>query len=231
MPLPSMSCAARSCNDALAVDSSCCDPPVAWAREGRGREVECSGMTEQHDLTHLLNDARDGDRAANDALMERVYSELQVIAAAQMRRERANHTLQPTALVNEAYMRLVVGDQPWESRTHFFGAASRAIRQILVDHARGRGRKKRGGDRHPVQLSDSVAGADGDVVDLIAIDDALAELARLNARHAKVVEMRFFGGLTMPEIAEALDVSLRTVEGDWAVARLWLSRALGDTTP
>jgi len=167
-----------------------------------------------------------GSREAIDGLLSTAYEELRRIAEIHMRREYAGHTLQATALVHEAFLRLADQDARWNDRAHFCAVASQAIRRILVDHARSKGRAKRGGDRNRVTLHDhdAVTGLPG--VDILDLEEALEGLAALHARQARIVELRFFGGLTMPEIAEALGVSVRTVEGDWRMARAWLRREL-----
>jgi RNA polymerase sigma-70 factor (ECF subfamily) len=168
------------------------------------------------------------DPAARDRLLEAVYPELHRIASAQMRREREGHTLQPTALVNEAYLKLV--DQTlvdWKDRAHFLGIAARAMRQILVDHARRHAADKRGGGVRPVTLDDSLDGSSSQL-EVIALHEALEAFAEVDERAARGVELRVFGGLTVEETALILDVSKRTVDSDWAMARLWLARALGE---
>ncbi len=180
-----------------------------------------------HDVTELLVRFRDGDRAAGERLLPLVYSELRRIAAHHLRRERLDHTLQATALVHEAYLRLIEqreGD--WKSRSHFFGLAAHLMRLILIDHARKRRAGKRGGRQQKVELDDALV-ADGQSPDqLLIIDQALKELALFDARAAQVVEMRFFGGLSVDETAEALEVSPTSVQRDWRTARLWLRRWL-----
>jgi RNA polymerase sigma-70 factor, ECF subfamily len=175
-----------------------------------------------HDVTRLL----DGQTGAADALVPLVYAELHDLAVHYMRGERADHTLQPTALVHEAYMRLV--DQrnaSWKNRSHFFGIAAQAMRRILVDHARRkRATKREGGDR--VTLDESVAEAPQRSVDLIALDDALLKLAALDPRQARVVELRFFGGLDIEQTAESLGISPATVKRDWTFARAFLQREI-----
>jgi RNA polymerase sigma factor (TIGR02999 family) len=178
-------------------------------------------------ITQILVDARQGGAdGANARLAEALYPELRRLAAALMRRERQDHTLQPTALVGEAYLRLV--DQTridWQDRNHFLGIAARVMRQILVDHARRHGAVKRGAGVQMVTLDDNLSGNAGPV-ELLVVNDALERFARLDERGARVVEMRVFGGLTIDEIAGALGVSKRTVDNDWAVARMWLAREL-----
>jgi len=169
-------------------------------------------------------------RHAADELLPLVYDRLRRLARRLLAHERPGHTLQPTALVHEVYLKLV--DQTrvsWQGRTHFFAAGARAMRHILVDHARGRGRAKRGGGWNRVTLAEDAApfaagGLDGD--ELLALDEAMQRLAELDERSARVVELRFFGGLTVPEVAHVLGVSTRTVEGDWTHARAWLNREL-----
>ncbi len=146
-----------------------------------------------------------------------------------MRRERPDHTLRPTALVHEAYLRLVDASpaSPWENRAHFFGIAARAMRQILVDHARERSALKRGGGLQRITLDEPLAAADALDLDILAVHDALDKLAVLDERMARGVELRVFAGLTMTEVAEVLGVSKRTADGDWSVARKWLAKELG----
>lgn len=163
--------------------------------------------------------------------LDEVYDELRRLAAAYLRRERVGHTLQPTALVNEAWLKVAAALDKDGERAHalrFRGLAASAMRQILVDHARGRKARKRGGSRLRVTLGDGMlVGADSPI-DLLALDEALTELAALNERKARVVEMRFFGGLTNAEAAEMLDIAPKTAEADWYMARAWLRRALSE---
>ena len=179
-----------------------------------------------HDVTRLLVDLQRGADGAADQLVPLVYGELHKLAVHYMRAERGDHTLQPTALVHEAYMRLV--DQrnaSWQNRSHFFGIAAQAMRRILVDHARRkRAGKREGGDR--VTLDESVAEAPQRSVDLIALDDALNKLAALDPRQARVVELRFFGGLDIEQTAESLGISPATVKRDWTFARAFLQREM-----
>jgi RNA polymerase sigma factor (TIGR02999 family) len=185
----------------------------------------------QSETTRLLLGAAKGDKASTDALLPLVYDELRAIAEHKMRAERASHTLQPTALVNEAFLRLV--DQTrveWQSRAHFCAVAANMMRRILVDHARRRSTEKRGSGKQPVALDEAFAPSRSqDPVDIVALDDLLNHLATLNERHARVVELRFFGGLTVPETAHALDVSPATVKNDWRAARAWLLSQLSDS--
>lgn len=175
------------------------------------------------DVSLLLAAYAGGDRGALDACMPVIYDELHRIAVRQLRAERESHTLQPTALVNEAYLRLV--DQSrvdWQSRTHFLCIAATAMRRILVDHARSHGRVKRGRGFRQVTLSDIVAEAQPFDVDLIDLHDALERLAASDPRQCQIVEMRCFGGLTIPEIATTLGLSERTVVREWTHAKAWL---------
>jgi RNA polymerase sigma factor (TIGR02999 family) len=180
------------------------------------------------EITQLLIGLKDGDRAAAAAkLMPLVYDEFRALAARHLRHERADHTLQPTALVHEAYLRLI--DQTrvdWQGRTHFFAVGAQAIRRILVDHARQKKRQKRGGGAGRVALDESVALAPQRAEEILALDEALEKLGKLDHRQAQVVEMRFFAGMNVEEVAEVLGVSKRTVEGDWTMARAWLMREL-----
>ena len=181
-----------------------------------------------HDVTRLLVDLQRGREGAADQLVPLVYAELHGLAVHYMRNERGDHTLQPTALVHEAYMRLV--DQrnaTWQNRSHFFGVASQAMRRILVDHARRkRAVKREGGEQ--VTLDAGVASVQERSVDMIALDDALTKLATLDARQAKVVELRFFGGLDIEQTGEALGIASATVKRDWTFARAFLQREMDD---
>ncbi len=186
---------------------------------------------QRHDVTQILSDMHGGDRESLEKLLPMIYDELHALAQAQLRQERPGHTLQATALVNEAYLKLIeLKHIKWEGRAHFFGAAARIIRRILVDHARGRDRLKRGGDRKRIPLDSSAIQDDGKSVDLIALHEALEKLEALDSRQSKIVELRFFGGLSMKEVADVLGVSLRTVEGDWTMARAWLMKQLAEDT-
>jgi RNA polymerase sigma-70 factor, ECF subfamily len=178
-------------------------------------------------ITQLLERARVGDEPAVGALVPLVYGELRRIAASCLRRERPGHTLQATALVHEAYLRLLKDqDLSFQNRAHFLGIAARAMREILVEHARGRGAAKRGGERQRITLDETIAATARQEVDVLAVHEALDRLAALDAQHARLVELRFFGGLTNEEAAEALGVSVATVKRTWAVARTWLFREL-----
>jgi RNA polymerase sigma-70 factor (ECF subfamily) len=185
------------------------------------------GTPGAEDLTGILNRASRGDDSAVNRLMPLVYDELRALAESYLQQERPDHTLQATALVHEAYVRLVRQEEvEWQSRAHFFAVAAQAIRRILVDHARGRQRAKRGGDRQRVRLEEDVALAKGRDLDLLALDEAMEKLATLHERQARIVELRFFGGLSLKDVAKFLGISPRTVDGDWSMARAWLRREL-----
>jgi RNA polymerase sigma factor (TIGR02999 family) len=179
--------------------------------------------------TRILLDAGRGDADAAARLLALVQDELRALAAGYLRRERAGHTLQPTALVNEAYLKLVNREDIADAdRERFLRIAARAMRRVLVDHARRRDMVKRGGgDRARVTLHDAVAPPGRETVDLVALNDAMDRLAEKKTRLAEVVELRFFGGLTVAETARALGVSTTTIDNDWFVARAWLARELG----
>ncbi|HET9530100.1 MAG TPA: sigma-70 family RNA polymerase sigma factor [Blastocatellia bacterium] len=180
-----------------------------------------------HEITHLLVAWNNGDRLALDQLTPLVHKELHRIARRFMARERPGHILQTTALVNEAYMRLIDWKNvEWQNRAHFFGLAAQLMRHILVDFARAQAREKRGGGRVQVQLSEADKVDSRRSADLVALDDALKALEKLNARQARVVELRFFGGLSFEETAEALNVSVRTAKLDWNRAEAWLYREM-----
>jgi RNA polymerase sigma factor (TIGR02999 family) len=180
------------------------------------------------DVTQMLRAWREGDRAAGEKLLPVVYAELHRRAAAAMRREGEGHTLQPTALVNEAYMKLVDQRQShWQNRAQFYGIAAQLMRRILIDHARERLAAKRGGGAKAVTLSGIEAARPADVsVDVLELHEALERLTALDERQAKVVELRYFGGLSVEETAEVLGISPATVKREWATARAWLRREL-----
>ena len=174
-------------------------------------------------VTQMLLDWSRGDEAALEQLLPAVYDDLRRHAARLLRRERPGHTLQPTALINEAYLRLVDQQQvAWQSRAHFYGIAARVMRQILVDHARRRAAEKRGGAERDLPLDEALAARDEADVDYLALDEALGRLAALSERQARVVELRYFAGLGVEEVAEVLRVSPATVKNDWSAARAWL---------
>jgi RNA polymerase sigma factor (TIGR02999 family) len=182
------------------------------------------------DVTRLLLAWNSGDKAARDSLMTAVYEELRRLAALYLSRERPGHTLQPTALVHEAYLQLVgEGRVDWQGRAYFFGAAGRLMRRILVDHARARNAAKRGGGRLMVTFSEALAAAAPRDLDLVALDSALEELARLDPLQSRIVELRFFGGLSVEETAEVLSVSPATVKRHWTTAKAWLRHQLKKT--
>lgn len=184
-------------------------------------------MNAQRQITNLLVDARGGDSDALDQLLPLVYDELRRIAHRQLRSERSDHTLCTTALVHEAYLKLV--DQTrvsWQDRSHFYAVAAMAMRRILVDYARKHCAAKRGGGEQPVSLDEQTIAVKERAETLVALDEALRRLAALNERLSRVVEYRFFGGLTQKETAEALDVTARTVRRDWVKAKGWLYREL-----
>jgi RNA polymerase sigma factor (TIGR02999 family) len=182
----------------------------------------------QEEVTRLLIAWGNGNQAAMDELMVLVYDELRRLASRYMRRESQGHTLQTSALVNEAYLRLI--DQKkvhWQNRAHFFGVAAQLMRRILVDHARSRSRAKRGGGAQMVSLGEQAATSKG-IADVIALDDALKHLSEMDPRKSRIVEMKFFGGLTNEEVAEVMKVTSRTVEREWRKARAWLHRAISE---
>jgi RNA polymerase sigma-70 factor, ECF subfamily len=185
--------------------------------------------TGRADFTNILIRASQGDDSAVNQLLPLVYDELRALAESYLQRERPSITLQATALVHEAYLRLVNQDEAqWQGRAHFFAVAAQAIRRILVDHARAHRSRKRGGDWQRVQLEDDLAASPERELDLLALDGALEKLARLDQRQARIIELRFFGGLSLREVAEVLGVSPRTVDGDWSMARAWLRQELED---
>lgn len=178
------------------------------------------------EVTQLLKAMNDGDRAAADRLLPLVYAELHRLATSYMRRERQDHTLQPTALINEAYMRLAKEDLDWQNREHFIGIAAHVMRRVLVDYARAHKAQIRGGELRRVELEEGLAISDERTEETLALDEALNRLAEANPRQAKVVELRYFGGLSMEQIAAALAIAPRTVKRDWALARIWLFKEL-----
>jgi RNA polymerase sigma factor (TIGR02999 family) len=180
-----------------------------------------------HEVTQLLQEWSGGDQSAAERLMPLVYDELRRLARDYLRRERPDHTLQPTALVNEAYLKLV--DQSrvdWQNRRHFYGIAAQMMRRVLVDHAREHAAEKRGGARRKVSLDDADVPTGERAAELIALDEALRKLSEVFPRKAKVVELRFFGGFSVAETAEILNVSDKTVMREWESAKLWLYREL-----
>jgi len=181
-------------------------------------------------ITRLLQEAQTGDRDAEAKLFEALYPELKRLARFFLSGERANQTLQPTAVVNEAYIKLVGNGGSFSNRTHFFAVASLIIRQILADHARKRSTVKHGGNRVKVELEERFLIDDASIEVVLAVDEALDQLQVLDSRQAQIVQMRFFGGLTENEVAEYLGINVRTVRRDWQLAKAWLSGVLGDAS-
>jgi len=183
------------------------------------------------DVTTILQAIREGDTDASDALLPLVYDELRRLARAKMAREPAGHTLQPTALVHEALLRLVQDEKVrWNGRGHFFGAAAEAMRRILIERARRKGRIKHGGNHRREALGD-VSSPEDDPLDVLALDEAIDRLAAIDERKARIVKLRFFAGLSVEETAGALDLSASTVKSDWSYARAWLYRELQSSDP
>ena len=179
------------------------------------------------EITSLLVEWSDGNQAALDALMPLVHAELQKLAHSYMRRENSGHTLQTTALVNEAYLRLIDQNRVhWQNRAHFFGIAAQMMRRILIDHARSYEYAKRGGKAIKISLDDVAEISDEKAAEMIALDEALSELAKIDVRRARVVELRYFGGLSNDEISTVLKISVNTVMRDWNLAKAWLHRCL-----
>lgn len=178
-------------------------------------------------VTSLLLEISGGNRAIVDDLMPLLYKELKRIAAAHLRRERPGHTIQPTALVNEAYLKLIdQREANWQNRAHFFGVASQVMRRILIDYAKGRARRKRGGGAYQTTFDEALAVSEDRASELMDIDEALRKLEALDPRQVKIVEMRFFAGLSVEETAEAMGISEPTVKREWAMAKAWLYREL-----
>jgi RNA polymerase sigma factor (TIGR02999 family) len=179
-----------------------------------------------HQISILLAEWSKGDKSALERLMPLVYDELHQMAHGYMRRQPPGHTFQTTELIHEAYLKLAKGDQDFRNRAHFFGVAAKAMRHILVDYARSKQSEKRGGGRERIELSDNTAVAYGRARQLLSMDEALKTLESLDERKCRVVELRFFGGLTNEEIAKVLEISSETVKRDWRFARNWLLREL-----
>ena len=189
-------------------------------------------MQEDHgQVTQLLKALRTGDPVAADKLLPMVYAELHRLAASYMRRERPDHTLQPTALINEAYVRLVREEVDWNSRAHFIGLAAHVMRRVLVDHARAHRADQRGGSLKRVELDEQIAVAPEKMEDLIELDEALGRLHEVSPRQARVVELRYFGGLSIEQIGAVLGIAPRSVKRDWALARIWLFQELRPNEP
>lgn len=179
--------------------------------------------------TQIVNKMVAGNRTASEDLFALLYEDFRRLAAMYLKRERPGHTFQPTALVHEAYLKLI--DQTrvdWHGRTHFFAVGAQAMRRILVDHARRRNRLKHGGGRYRIALNEGLALSPQRDEDLLAVDEALKKLTTVDARQATIVELRFFGGLSVEEVAEVLGISKRTVEKEWTMVRAWLRRELGE---
>jgi len=178
-------------------------------------------------IARVWSDIDQGETSPAERLIPLVYDDLRTLASNYLRHERPGHTLQPTALVNEAFLKLA--DQhrvSWRGKTHFFAVGAQIMRRILVDHARSKHRKKRGGDRQRIALQDDLRLSTQGDEDLVAVDEAIEKLASRDARQAKIVELRFFGGMTVDEVAEVLGVSKRSVEAEWTMIRAWLRREL-----
>jgi RNA polymerase sigma-70 factor (ECF subfamily) len=181
-------------------------------------------------VTQLLKSFQAGDKTVLDELFPLVYRELKQLAAGQLRSEREDHTLQPTALVHEAYLRLIEQHSvDWQNRAHFFSIASEMMRRILVNHANGHQAKKRGSGETKIALDEAVSFAHEREIDLIDLDSALTDLAKLDSRQARIVEMKFFGGLSTEEIASILEISERTVKREWRSAKIWLYEQIKST--
>jgi RNA polymerase sigma-70 factor, ECF subfamily len=215
------------------------DAPASGARAGSILTARCRRASFVPDdpslpsrpLTVLLAELRQGDAAARDELLAVVYPELRRIAAHYMRQERPEHTLHTTALVNEAYVRLFGRDADWKNRAHFFAAVAREMRHILVDHARARNAQKRPNPRVALSLSDAALTAPEPSEDVVALDEALTRLESVDPRASRVVELRYFTGLTEPEAAEALGISTSTLKRDWQFAKAWLFDQLRPDDP
>ncbi|MFO0830060.1 MAG: ECF-type sigma factor [Phycisphaerales bacterium] len=200
------------------------DPPAA----SEGDTDTRGSLTARTQLTRLLADATSGDTAAIGRVLPMVYAELLDLARRQMRGAGVSHTLQPTALVHEAWLRIAGSGGSIRDRSHFWAVAATAMRQILVDHARRKRRQKRGGNRARVELDAIEVAVEDSGVDVLALDEALTRLSVLEPRLARTVELRFFGGLSVDDTAEVLEVGTATVKRDWALARAWLRRELDD---
>jgi RNA polymerase sigma factor (TIGR02999 family) len=179
------------------------------------------------EITRILKSWSGGNREAVDDLMPLVYDELHKVAQQYLRRQRTDHTLQPTALVNEAYLKLIdISDVEWQDRAHFFAFASQVMRHILVDYARGQAREKRGGGAQKLSLDEAISYSKETEVDLLALDEALSELATIDEKQGKIVELRFFGGLTVEETGVVMRISPATVKREWRIAKAWLFKRM-----
>jgi RNA polymerase sigma factor (TIGR02999 family) len=191
-------------------------------------------MTEptQSEFTQMLDRARGGDDSAVHALLPLIYGEMRAMAGGLFRDQGPAHTLQPTALVHEAFLKLVGPNEvEWQSRAHFFAVAAKAMRQILTDHARRRRAQKRGGDHDRITLSGLSTPVASSAFELVAFEEAIDRLSKLDERQGRIVELRFLGGLTVEEVGEVLELSVSTVEREWRMARAWLRRELSDEAP
>jgi RNA polymerase sigma factor (TIGR02999 family) len=183
------------------------------------------------DVTETLARVASGEREAADRLLPLVYDQLHRLAGSMLNREAPGNTLQPTALVHEAYLRMANQTRvDWQGKTHFFAIGAKMMRRILVDHARGKGRQKRGGEMPRIPLADDLCVTNRNQEDVLAVEDALIKLAKLDPRQAQIVELRFFGGMTVEQVAEVLQLSKRTIESEWTMVRAWLRRELSDET-
>lgn len=184
----------------------------------------------QKPITQFLDEIKNGKKESINEFLPLVYEELRRLAKSHLSRERENHTLQPTALVHEAYLRLIGQTKvEWQNRAHFFGIAARLMREILIEYARGRNSQKRGGEfKTQIALDEAVSFSKQNQLDVVAVDDALSKLEKLDERQAKIVEMKFFGGMTVEEIGEVLDISPATVKREWSSAKLLLYKMLDD---
>jgi RNA polymerase sigma-70 factor (ECF subfamily) len=210
---------------------SSCNPGSRFAARATSRVLICrTPRLSPHDtanITRILHQVRAGDDKAVGTLLPLVYAELRQLAVAVFSRERRDHTLQPTALVHEAWLKLANEFGEVEGRVHFYAVAAQAMRRILIDHARAHGRQKRSANHQPITFDLGLVSADSGGVDLLDLDKCLARLVTLNERHARMVELRFFAGMSIPETAEVLGVSTATVERDWFSVRAWLRLELG----
>jgi RNA polymerase sigma-70 factor, ECF subfamily len=203
-----------------------------YPRPFQSNQPRTNFMDPREQVTLLLRDAKNGNGEALDMLIPLVYDELRRLAAHYLRDERAAATLQPTGLVHEAYMRLVAQDMPeWECRAHFYGVAAHLMRQILVDHARRHRSQKRGGGVAPVPLDEAFVFAPGKSDDVLALDDALTSLAAVDERKCRIIELRYFAGLSVDETARALSVSVGTIGREQRLAEAWLHRELSQQSP
>ena len=188
--------------------------------------------TSGHQVTQLLHRWRDGDSVALESLLPLVYAELRRLASRYLASERAGHTLQPTALVHEAYLRMLEGaDRPWQDRVHFYAVAAQLMRRILVDHARARGAAKRGGGAVMVPLDEARARAEDGATDVLALDQALSDLESIDPRKSRIIELRYFGGLTIDQVAELLELSAPTIVKETRLARAWIHRQISAEPP